>query len=193
MLYTVHLISKARDSRITGWTASRREIIVQELNRMYAEILQSPSLPDGCQVERVRASFGGGTIQLHEVACVIHASRSNSIIAQRAGQGSVESRGACYRTTDGMVAEIFLDRTQNFTAADQAALIMHELVHYKLDADPDDQAVADAHAISGTGLHQAQQYQNNALAPAVRDLMAARLMAPIRPYIGSDWNLRRAT
>jgi hypothetical protein len=70
---------------------------------------------------------------------------------------------------------------------------MHELVHYKLDADPDDQAVADAHAISGTGLHQAQQYQNNALAPAVRDLMAARLMAPIRPYIGSDWNLRRAT
>ena len=87
-----------------------------------------------------------------------------------------------------MVSEVYVDQSGMHSPQRFASLVMHELVHYKLDANPNNHAVPDIHNISQQGLHRFP-VQDERLAPAVADRMAERIGRAEPSYARADWGL----
>ncbi|MCP5088614.1 MAG: hypothetical protein GY952_17635 [Rhodobacteraceae bacterium] len=188
MIYNIYLVNRARDSRLTRWSEGKRNLVVQSLNTYYAQILASPDLPAGCPFQTASASFSPGSMRQDEVAVFFVNQRAESIIANHGGAATMESGGACFKSPRGMMAEVYVDQTSSMTGLMVAALVMHELLHYKLEADPSDQAIANVHDIAGAGLHQGT-FSSTVLTQQARDLMAQRLMHQNIPYTNPEYGL----
>lgn len=192
MNYTIYLINRARSSRITRWSESRREAIAQHITAYYTEIIANGSGASDTGYTSASVTWEGGTMGRAEVACFFVDSRASSVISNYGRGETLDADGSCFPSPNGMIAEVYVDQTSSLMNNAIGALTMHELCHYKLDADPDDRAVPNIHTLSGNGLHVGRGGSGTfspVMTDEVRDLMAARLGHEIAPFTRAEWGL----
>lgn len=98
--------------------------------------------------------FSASVVEDHELVVYILPSQFNSIIRRKSPSFPLEAGGATFRSSGGMISEVYMDHVEGDSHVTKllAALIFHEFMHNKLDANPNNATIGDVHTQGGGGL-----------------------------------------
>lgn len=183
-IYKVYLKSmlwgKDAQGGSSGWGEGTMYVIGQEIRKLMLQVTANPA-----------STFAGAdyswevknaTVQPHEV--LIYFLNSGKSLITEFGNETVTSAGGTFMVNDGVISEVHVDKVDGdpHFAEKLARLAFHELLHNKLDADPNNSAVPDLHKTGAGGLALHNVDWNTQLMKPTETLLAQNLTRKIKQF-----------